>query len=186
MDERHEEFYNALSAHNMPFLCHVGAEYSFPEGIWKKELDYYKNLEKALGCSVSVIAAHCATPVFPIVDKKMVKEFYSFMKDVNSSGKARLWADTSALSLSTRLPFIPEIIDTFPSEWLVHGSDFPIPIDSWPHLPLVTHDITPEEYIRICRTKNSFDRDVRIKRAHGFSSSIIENAEKVLRLKNYQ
>lgn len=89
---------------------------------------------------------------------------------------------TSALSLSTRLPYIQEIVETFPSEWLVHGSDFPIPIDSWPHLPLVTHDITPEEYIKICKTKNPFDRDVRIKRAHGFSGSILENAEEVLRL----
>jgi hypothetical protein len=65
----------------------------------------------------------------------------------------------------------------------VHGSDFPIPIDSWAHIPLVTHDITPEEYIKICRTKNPFDRDVRIKRAHGFSELILENTEKVMRLK---
>jgi len=49
---------------------------------------------------------------------------------------------------------------------------------------LVTQDITPEEYIGICKTKNPFDRDVKIKQAHGFSNAIIENAEKVLRMKN--
>lgn len=102
------------------------------------------------------------------------------MKNYNTKDQVRLWADTSALSLATRLPFIPEILDAFPPEWLVHGSDFPIPIDRWPHLPLITHDISPEESIRICRTKNPFDRDVRIKQSHGFSDAIIENSEKVL------
>jgi len=106
-----------------------------------------------------------------------------FVHEECNSDSIRLWADTSALSLSTRLPFISEILETFPPDWLVHGSDFPIPIDSWPHLPPVTHDITPEEYIKICRTKNPFDRDVRINRAHGFSELIPENTEKVMRLK---
>jgi len=39
----------------------------------------------------------------------------------------------------------------------------------------------PEEYIQIIKTKNSLDRDVKIKQAHGFSIPILENAEKVLR-----
>jgi hypothetical protein len=64
----------------------------------------------------------------------------------------------------------------------VHGTDFPIPIDGLPHLPWVTTGITPKEYIEICNTKNPFDRDVVIKRAHGFHDSILENAAKVLRL----
>jgi hypothetical protein len=94
----------------------------------------------------------------------------------------RLWADTSALSLSTRIYLIPEIVKTFPSDWLIHGSDYPLPIDGWPHLPWVTHDMAPEEYIKIIKEKNPLDRDVKIKQAHGFSDVILENAEKVLRL----
>lgn len=180
-DSRHTEFYTLLAREHIPLLCHVGPEYSFPEGIRKRKLDNFKNLIKPLECGVKVIAAHCATPVFPLVDRNVIRDFYSFMKDANRGGKVRLWADTSALSLSTRLPFIPEILDKFPPEWLVHGSDFPIPIEGWPHLPLLTHNITTEEYIRICRTKNPLERDIRIKRAHGFSDSILENAEKVLR-----
>ncbi|MCJ7663289.1 MAG: hypothetical protein MUO24_03510, partial [Desulfobacterales bacterium] len=76
----------------------------------------------------------------------------------------------------------PAILETFPSHWLVHGSDFPIFIDGWAHLPWVTHGMTPQEYIRIWKTKNPLDKDVRIKQAHGFSDTILENAEKVLRL----
>jgi len=181
MNKKHRDFYKALNSAQIPLLCHVGPEYSFPEGIRKKELDCYRNLEKPLECGVRVIAAHCATPVFPIIEKNVIREFSIFMEAANS-GSTQLWADTSALSLSTRIPFIQEIVVTFPSKWLIHGSDFPIPIDSWPHLPLITHGITPAEYVRICKTKNPFDRDIRIKQVHGFDNTIMENAEKVLRL----
>ena len=181
MDDGHRAFYEALSSNHMPLLCHVGPEYSFPEGIYEKELDHFRYLEKALDCGVTVIAAHCATPVFPMIDINQTKEFHAFMENANGDGIIRLWADTSALSLATRIHLIPEILKTFPSKWLVHGTDFPIPIDSWPHLPWVTPHMTFEEYIQIGKTKNPFDRDVRIKRAHGFPNAILENAEKILR-----
>jgi hypothetical protein len=182
MDERHRDFYTALAKNNIPLLCHVGPEYSFPEGIRNKQLDNFKYLQRPLGYNVTVIAAHCASPVFPIIDQNVTQDFYMLMKDANAEGEIRLWADTSALSLATRLPLIPEILETFPPGWLVHGTDFPIPIDGWPHLPLVTHNITPEEYIEIRKTSNAFDRDVKIKRAHGFAESILGNAEKALRM----
>ncbi|MBI5115522.1 amidohydrolase family protein [Candidatus Poribacteria bacterium] len=178
----HKGFFEALRKAGMPLLCHVGPEYSFPEGIQNKQLDHFRHLEHPLDCGVTVIAAHCATPVFPVVDPNTTKDFLTFMKERNAGGRTRLYADTSALSLATRTHLIPGIVKEFPPEWLVHGSDFPIPIDGWPHLPWVTHDMTPAEYTEIVRTKNPLDRDVRIKRAHGFSKTILENAEKVLRL----
>ena len=33
--------------------------------------------------------------------------------------KTRLWGDTSAFSLMTRIPILDEILETFPPEWLV-------------------------------------------------------------------
>ncbi len=182
-DKRHGEFYKALAEKGMPLLCHVGPEYSFPEGIRNRRLDNFRHLAYPLDCGVTVIAAHCAFPVFPVIDKNEIKDFFAFMKQANSGGAVRLWADTSALSLATRLPLIPETLDTFPPEWLVHGTDFPIPIDSWPHLPFITEDVTPDEYLGIVKTRNPFDRDVRIKRAHGFDDAILENAEEVLRIR---
>ncbi len=181
-DRRHREFYKSLAEKSIPLLCHVGPEYSFPEGIRNKRLDNFRYLDLPLDCGVEVIAGHCASPVFPVIDRNMMKDFFKFMEKTNTGG-VKLWADTSALSLSTRLPLVPEILDTFPSEWLVHGTDFPIPIDGWTHLPLITEDVTPEEYLGIVKTRNPFDRDVRIKRAHGFDDALLENAEKVLRVK---
>jgi hypothetical protein len=182
-DPKHKEFYKFLADKKMPLLCHVGPEYSFPEGIREWKLDHFRYLDSPLECGVTTIAAHCATPVFPPpINKKEVKEFYAFMKSANLGRKVHLWGDTSAFSLSTRIPIVQEVLETFPSKWLVHGSDFPIPIEGWVHLPWVTHGITIQEYMEIKKTQNPLDRDVRIKRAHGFSDSILENAEKVLRL----
>src|SRR4030042_3794219 len=104
------------------------------------------------------------------------------MKSANPGRKVQLWGETSPFSLATRIPIVKEVFETFPASWLVNGSDFPIPIDGWIHLPWVTHGVTLGEYLEIQKTKNLLDRDVRIKRAHGFSDFILENAEKVLRL----
>ena len=181
MDSRHRAFFDALAAAKMPLLCHVGPEYSFPEGIRKGHLDDFRKLDLALERGVTVIAAHCATPVFPIYDKNEVREFAAYMRAANTDGVVRLLSDTSALSLSTRIPLIPQVLEFFPPEWLVHGSDFPIPIDGSAHLPVIATDVSPREYLEIRRTENVLDRDVAIKRAMGFSDSILTNAEKVLR-----
>jgi predicted TIM-barrel fold metal-dependent hydrolase len=180
-DPEHKSYYESLAKNRMPLLCHVGPEYSFPEGIRENERDHFRFLEKPLECGVTVIAAHCATPVFP-TDKDETKEFYRFMQGANSGSKVQLWGDTSAFSLLTRIPILEEILETFPPEWLVHGSDFPIPIEGWVHLPGFTHDVTWQEYEQIKKTENLLDKDVVIKRAHGFSDSILQNAGKVLRL----
>ncbi len=180
-ESKHKDYYESLARNNMPLLCHVGPEYSFPEGIREKKRDNFRSLDKPLECGVTVIAAHCATPVFPI-DKNETAEFGAFMKSANSGGRTQLWGDTSAFSLMTRIPILDEILETFPPERLVHGSDFPIPIEGWVHLPGFTHDVTWDEYKQIRNTENLLDKDVMIKRAHGFSDAILENADKVLRL----
>jgi len=186
-DAKHKAYYECLAEHRIPLLCHVGPEYSFPEGIREWRLDNFRFLDKPLECGVPVIAAHCATPVFPPpINKNEVRAFHAFMKAANAGRRVQLWGDTSAFSLSTRVPIVKEVLETFPAKWLVNGSDFPIPIDGWIHLPWVTHGVTLEAYLEIKKTKNPLDRDVRIKRAHGFSDAILENAEKVLRLPGKQ
>ncbi len=179
---QHDRFFSELAATRLPLLCHVGPEYAFPEGIRQRRLDSFRFLDRALDRGVTVIAAHCATPVFPFIDRDEVAEFRAFMRSANGDGTTRLWADTSGLSMATRIPLIPRVLDSFNPEELVHGSDFPIPMDAWTHLPLVTHDVSPEEYLAILRTKNPLDRDVRLKRAMGFADSILDHTEKVLRL----
>jgi hypothetical protein len=78
--------------------------------------------------------------------------------------------------------FLKKIINNIHPDWLLHGSDFPVPISGIEHLSFVTPDVTIKEYIDIMNTKNPFDLDVKIKRAHGFADSILENPANVLRL----
>jgi hypothetical protein len=111
-----DDFYRVLAGHRIPLLCHVGPEYSFPEGIRNKDEDDFRSLRKPLDLGVRVIAAHCASPVFPVKDPNVMAEFRSLMEEYNTADDVRLWADTSALSLSTRLPVIQEILETFPAK----------------------------------------------------------------------
>ena len=187
----HRDYYETLAEAGLPLLCHVGPEYSFPEGMRHKELDRFARLEAPLSCGTTVIAAHCASPVFPLIDADTITDFGEFMQKMNAEyGKTDenghsipvLYADTSALSLSTRLVWLSKIRDTLRPEWLLHGSDFPIPIDAWCHHPFLSGNITFDEFSEIRRTRNPFDRDVRIKRAHGFAEETITSPGAVLRM----
>jgi len=184
VDEVSPDFYNILADKKMPLLCHVGPEYSFVEGTYveNRAFDNFERLRKPLDCGVKVIAAHCALPVFP-TDKNRFNDFCDFMASFNKDG-TRLWTDTSALSLTTRLHLLKDVKKSLPPEWLVHGSDFPIFIDSGTFLPALIPGLDWDTYTNVCQTHNPFDRDVRIKRAFGFAHSILSNAvtNKVLRL----
>ncbi|MBF0473172.1 MAG: hypothetical protein HQK91_12305 [Nitrospirae bacterium] len=182
MDELHKPFFNMMAKGKLPLLSHTGPEYIFPEGVHRKELDNYTFLQNPLSCGVTVIAAHCCAPVFPVFDSDHINEFSNFMKTANADGKIRLYTDTSGLSFSTRIPYIPEILRLIDQRWMLYGTDFPIPIDTWQHLPFLTYHMDITEYDDIINTKNPFDRDIKIKSAHGFSDSNLDNTAKVIRL----
>lgn len=103
------------------------------------------------------------------------------MLEINRD-KVRLYTDTSALSSLTKFRYIDEIARMFNPDWLLHGSDFPIPVEGWVNIPVVNPNISLEEYKEIVNTKNPLDLDIRIKRAHGLPDQVLENAENVLRL----
>ncbi|MEO5356727.1 MAG: amidohydrolase family protein [Nitrospirae bacterium YQR-1] len=179
-DKRYVKFYKKLSDNNMPLLCHTGPEYALTEGIKHMERDEFEKLRLPLECGVTVIAAHCAAPVFP-TDVNRVGEFCRFMEWADREG-LKLYADTSNLSLSTRMHVISEILTGIPSNRMLHGSDFPIPVESTPIMPSPFNNITLTDYLQILATSNPLDRDVVIKRAHGFSDATLSTALKVLNL----
>lgn len=180
-DPKHKPYWEMLADYDIPLLCHVGPEYAFPEGPRMKKYDNFRYLENPLKYGVKVIAAHCATPVIPFYDKDETKAFLKFMKSANKNG-IKLWADTSALTMATRIHLLRKVIEDFPDEWLMHGSDFPVPIDGWIHLPHINPDISKKEYLEFKNEKNPFDLDVKIKRACGFADSILTNWNGVLKI----
>jgi hypothetical protein len=125
--------------------------------------------------------------VFPVIDRDTIAEFAAYMTEANNqherdSSCGKLYGDTSAFALTSRLPYIGKLRDSFPAEWLLNGSDFPLPIDSWVHNPLFSSSISFREHMEIRKTTNPFDRAVRVKRAYGFSDTILTSPNAVLRM----
>jgi len=180
-DNKYDDFFECLKRNEIPLLCHVGPQLAFTEGINRMELDDFSRLENPLKKGVKVIAAHCAAPFFPF-QKKDVISFCEFMKKWNAEGEIKIWGDTSALVSGYRRTYLKYFVTKYNPDWLVHGSDFPVPVDSWMHLPLLTHNMNLEKYLEIRNESNPFDREIKLKRAHGFHDSIISNSDKILRL----
>jgi hypothetical protein len=176
-------YYAALAEAKLPLLCHVGPEYAFAEGRRRQWLDSFKGLEHPLKHGVTVIAAHCATPVFPLIDRDQLAEFAVFIRDKNQGNpQPVLYADTSALSMASRILITPRVLELIPTQWLVHGSDFPVPADARAYLPYLVPGVSPAEYWQMCRCEHRLDADVLIKRALGFPDSVLSRATEVLRL----
>ncbi len=176
LDQVSEAFYGHLAAANLPLLCHVAKEHTFPDGLRYPALDNYELLKRPLELGVKIIAAHCNTPTLPF-EKNRIQPFLRFMEQTNRN-QTRIWSDTSALTSVMKSRFMKEVARSFDPDWLVHGSDFPLPVDA----KAFFGRIPQADYAQLRKEKNYFDLDARIKRSYGFADSILNNAEKVLRI----
>ncbi len=141
-------FYKALAKLGLPLLLHVGPEEAIPTNLNKEDellfnaaAGYYgKNpgdgISLAIDAGVTVIVAHCATPIGPLLDMNN-----SYWEDVFNKLLDRvildyadlpIYADLSALCLPGRLRYVKKIIPLVkdaPHKFLF-GSDYPVPIIS--------------------------------------------------------
>jgi predicted TIM-barrel fold metal-dependent hydrolase len=179
-DPAHIAFWNKLAGANLPLLCHVGPELAFAEGLNNPELDNFRFLDYPLKHGVKVIACHCAAPFFPGHEDKVIS-FCNYLNEKNANG-VKLWADTSALMSTYRVFYIRRFVKDYNPAYLIHGSDMPVPVNAMNHMPYITYDVTMPEFIDFMNEKNPFDKEILIKRAHGFRDSILSNAVNVLRL----
>ena len=178
--EQNLPFWYKMRDANLPLLCHVGPELAFAEGLNNPAKDRYNLLDTPLSCGLKVIAAHCGAPFFPGLEQEVIN-FNRYMNAWNANG-VKLWADTSALMTSFRTGYIRRFVKEFNPKWLVHGSDMPVPVNAKDHLPYITYDVTIGEFFDFLNESNLFDKEIKMKRAHGFSESILFNAANVLRM----
>jgi hypothetical protein len=174
-------FWKKLAEAKLPLLLHVGAEYAFPEGRRNPQLDHIDKVRYPLDQGVTVIAAHGASPVFP-GDPDYTEPLAELMRTYNSNGAVRLWTDTSALPMATRVGAVKKILRLIPEQYMLHGSDFPVPTDPIAYNPLDFPDMNWKSFVEVLRLHNHLDQDVQIKRLIGFSETILTAAERVLRL----
>jgi predicted TIM-barrel fold metal-dependent hydrolase len=157
-DTKYKPFYRALAERKLPFLSHVGYEFSL---IGKDQSVGDPNrLRTALDEGGTVIAAHACSYGLMLYEK--------FLPTLREFAKTypNFYADISALTLPNRLRMLlhlrryPEIHDR-----LIFGTDYPLSVfhlAAWGRVALGTLRL-------MSKTKNRFDRQVLVCRGLGLS-----------------
>jgi uncharacterized protein len=153
---QYKPFYRALAERKLPFLSHVGYEFSL---IGKDQsVGDPERLKVALDEGATVIAAHACSYGLILYEK-----FLPTLRDLVKR-YPHFYADISALTLPNRLRMLlhlrqyPEI-----HERLLFGTDYPLSvfhIAAWGRVAIGT-------LCDMIRTKNRFDRQVAVCRGLG-------------------
>jgi uncharacterized protein len=153
---QYKPFYRALAERKLPFLSHVGYEFSL---IGKDQsVGDPERLKVALDEGTTVIAAHACSYGLILYEK-----FLPTLRDLVKR-YPHFYADISALTLPNRLRMLlhlrqyPEI-----HERLLFGTDYPLSvfhIAAWGRVAIGT-------LCDMIRTKNRFDRQVAVCRGLG-------------------
>ncbi len=155
-DPAYKPFYRALADRKLPFLSHVGYEFSL---IGKDQsVGDPDRLKLALDEGATVIAAHACSYGLMLYEK-FLPTFQDFTKRY-----PHFYADISALTLPNRLKMLlhlrrhPELYDR-----LLFGTDYPLSVF---HLAAWGR-VGWGALRKMIRTKNRFDRQVEVCRGLG-------------------
>ena len=150
-DPKYKPFYRALAERKLPFLSHVGYEFSL---IGKDQsVGEPDRLRVALDEGVTVIAAHACSYGLILFEK-----FLPTLRDLVNR-YPNFYADISALTLPNRFRMLLHLRD-YPEvhERLLFGTDYPLSvfhIAAWGRVAFGT-------LRKMMRTKNRFDRQVEV------------------------
>lgn len=157
-DSKYKPFYRALAERKLPFLSHVGYEFSL---IGKDQsVGDPDRLRTALDVGVTVIAAHACSYGLMLLEK-FIPTLHGFAKRYHN-----FYADISALTLPNRMRMLlhlrrhPELQDR-----LIFGTDYPLSVfhlAAWGRVELGNLRL-------MIKTKNRFDRQVLVCRGLGLS-----------------
>lgn len=170
-DRRYLRFWQRMAELRLPLLAHTGGEHTVP--VFNAAYSDPETLTLPLECGVTVIAAHCAT-------RSGLRDpdyFHSF------AGMTRrfpnLYGDTSAFNLPARGKYVDRCLYSPLRERLVHGSDFPVPVQGlWAWM---RGWISWRDYRRCCRIANVIERDYQLKRAMGFGDDHFQRVAGLIR-----
>ncbi len=157
-DPKYVPFYRALARRNLPFLSHVGYEFSL---IGKDQsMGDPERLRLALDEGVTVIAAHACSYGLMLYEK-FLPIFHDF-----ATRYPNFYADISALTQPNRLRMLLHL-RRYPElhERLLFGTDYPLSVF---HLAAWGR-VGPGTMWNMIRTKNRFDRQVEVCRGLGLN-----------------
>jgi len=175
-------FYQKLVEHKLPLLCHTGPEYAIPTSDKTYiEFDNPKYLRTALDEGVTVIVAHCAMPYFGLLDVDYQDDFKEFLKlfEEAEQNNWNLYADLSAVCSPFRtryIKIIKEKLDKIPSDKLLFGSDYPIPLSELTYNKSTDFFSWLKFVLRVRLTKNPLDKNYLVIKGMEFDESLFTNA----------
>lgn len=174
-DERYIPYYKKLIELDLPLLVHTGDEESFTRT--NDRLGDPELLTLPLELGVKVIAAHVASSGksdgYENIDRllNMLEKYPNLVADISSLTQVNKRKNLRKVITDERL-----------SGRLLYGTDYPLT-----NTPLVTSlqyflNLTFKQMWEIFRTKNSWDRDVKLKSALGFEAEIFNFPKKYLKI----
>lgn len=172
-DRKYVRFWERMAEAGLPLIAHTGGEHTLP--IVRREYADPRILALPLECGVTVIAAHCATrsglfdPDYFHVLEGLTRRF------------ANLYADTSAFNLPFRSRHIRDCLRGPLLERLVHGSDFPVPVNG--HWAWLRGHLGWQTFRDWEKSPNPLERDYQFKVAMGFPPASFTRAWRLLRVK---
>jgi hypothetical protein len=174
-DERYRDYYLKMAELDLPLLTHVGDEDSFSRT--DNTLGDPKLLKLPLECGVQIIAAHVASSG----EREGVENIERLLEMMPEF--PNLYADISTLTQMNRSRYLPQVLsDERLKGRLMYGTDYPLtntPFVTALQFPL---RLTIREMADIVLTKNSWDRDVKLKAALGCPKEVFELSRSLLKL----
>lgn len=173
--EKYRDYYAKLVELDLPLLTHVGDEDSFSKT--DNALGDPRLLRLPLECGVRIIAAHVASSG-ERDGVENIEHLLAMMPEF-----PHLYADISTLTQLNRSKYLSTVLtDERLKGRLMYGTDYPLT-----NTPLVTAlqfplRLTIRQMYEIIRTKNSWDRDVKLKAALGCPEEVFELSRKFLKV----
>lgn len=165
-------FWERMAAAGLPLLAHTGGEHTVPQ--YQPAYANPATLQLPLECGVTVIAAHCATKS-GLHDPDYLPALLKMMERWPN-----LYGDLSALNLPLRSAGLTTLIQPQYHARLVHGSDYPVPVQprwaQWRGL------LTAAQAGFLREEPNFLERDYHLKLAMGFPPEVFTRMWDLLRL----
>lgn len=170
-DPRYRPFWERVAEAGLVLLSHTGGEYTLP--VLRPEFSDPRVLEAPLEIGVTAIAAHAAGRSGlwdPDYTHTLIEMFDRY---------PNLYADNSALCTLNRSHTISKVLREPVMSRLIHGSDFPVPVTGLG--PLRYGHISREVWQKSRADRHPLQRDLRLKRAIGFSDETFTRLDGMLR-----
>lgn len=171
-DRRFTRFWERMAEAKLPLLAHTGGEHTVP--VVQAAFADPRILTLPLEIGVTVIAAHCGTksgltdPEYFHVFAEMTRRF------------PNLYGDTSAFNVPMRGRHVRECLREPLASRLVHGSDFPVPVNG--HWAWLRGFINWRDFRTWEKCPNILERDYQFKLAMGFPPEHFTRIKGLLRL----